>query len=208
MASLFTFEDLKELVRLTGELLEKEDQIIREDFHKNPAYAASHQIPGILNPNLQDERYYQRLTWRALLPSFGYVAKLEHNGSDIALFRNVRDSPVALGQMKNWLDDAFRGVVRSKEDIRKLAEQPDRRCAQFLLTFVATHISPTGESEIDSYVRDALARMECSEKRHFLCRSSAILDKDGHGTQINGEFGVLGVLLKEGSLLPDDKSAE
>ena len=206
MASLFTFEDLKELVRLTGELLKKEDQIIREDFHKNRAYATSGQIPGIANTNLQDERYYQRLTWRALLPTYWYSARLEYQGFDIALFRDGETSPSAIGQMKKCLGTGFEGVSEANCDRENLAKQPYQSCAHFLLIFTAAGFTPLGESCLDAFVGEALDRMECSVNRRWLYRFNTPLDKDGHGTLTDGEFGVLGVLLKDHSLGPTQSS--
>jgi hypothetical protein len=199
MGWLFNFDDVKQMVRLTGELLKREDQLICEYFRRNTAYASSVQVPGILNLNVQDERYYQRLTWRALLPSFGYVARLEWSGFDIALFRDGENSPAAIGQMKRWLGSGFQGVSESKEDKEKLVSCPHQSCAHFLLAFTAAGFTTLGESYLDTFVRDALDQIECSKEKRWLYRFSTVLDNDGHGPLTDGQFGVLGVLLKEGS---------
>jgi hypothetical protein len=49
---------------------------------------------------------------------------------------------------------------------------------------------------LDTFVKQALGRLGCSEKEHSLYRFNATYDEDGHGILKDGEFGVLGVLLR------------
>src|SRR5438046_2281260 len=153
MTSSFAGEELKQIVDLGGQALESEDKYIRKCFKNNPVYGG--QVPGITF--LRDERYYQRIVVRALFPSFRYMVKPEYKKFDMALFQSSPE-PVALGELKLWLDAAFGAIRGIRRDMKKLSAV---NCAQFILVFTA------GAKEwLPEGVDEMLGRLECSKKEH------------------------------------------
>ncbi len=190
MSGDFTGDDLNRIVELGGQALELEDRFICGCLSRNPVYSGSKQAFGITY--LKDERYYQRLILRALLPSFPYMVKPEYRDGhfDIALLDSSGEGPAALGELKLWMDPAFGAVPDIVRDIEKLAKET---CAQFVLVFTSAK-----KGELDGCVEELLKRLQCSEKKQYLYRFDSEYDKDGKGTiEHNGEFALIGVLLKE-----------
>lgn len=129
----FNKEHLKDLVELTGRLVEGEDRFIRGCLQRNQSYARA-KIWGM--SDFDNERYYQRLVLRALLPSFPFGVRLEYGGRhfDIALFQSFNEEPVALGEMKLWMGSNEEKRLREmRKDIAKLSASPP--CSRFLLVF-------------------------------------------------------------------------
>ena len=61
----------------------------------------------------------------------------------------------------------------------------------FLLIFTATK-----KSELDAWVGQVLAKLECSEKKHYVYRFDSLYDKDGKGTiEQDGVFALIGMFL-------------
>ena len=134
MALQFNAGHLKEIVDLTACLLEKDDKFIRRCLEQNSSYA---ELGLRTITDFNDERYYQRLVLKALLPSFPFRARLEYNCAgrpyDIALLDGSNRKPVALGQMKVWMrQNNKREVNETDEEIKALSKQD---CAGFMLVF-------------------------------------------------------------------------
>jgi len=140
VSACFDANDLKTVVDLTGRLLESEDRFVCGCVERNPVYKRTNQIRGIWL--MENERYFQWLTFRPLLPSFPLRVELEHCQFDIALFRERQKEPVALGEMKVWRSAKGEEEIPDiQADIQKLARE---QCAQFLLIFT---LSPRGETD-------------------------------------------------------------
>jgi hypothetical protein len=191
----FTEKDLEMIVHIAGKELESENRAICESFKTNPALSGNTRlVPGI--KLLENERYYQRVVYRALLPSLRYAPKIEYGRDkfDIALFQNALfkkdEEPIALGEMKDDRYTELARLVRQVEkDITKLSDRP--RCAQFLLVFT---IVPKGS--LDDWVKRLLKELNCSEKKHYECSFDTANDPDGNIEPGGWVFAVVGVLLK------------
>jgi hypothetical protein len=187
MSSGFNHADLRSIVELTGKQLESEDKFISTAFKENPAYAKSDQPAGIMLIN--NERYWQYLTLRALLPSFPFEVRLEFGERfDIALFKDPNPSPVALGEMKRWMSASGETEIPSIEgDIIKLSGQA---CAQFLLIFTMSQVDDT-----DKQVKWLLGRLRSSDKPHSEQHFKSKYHDESHNL-VDREFVVVGILLR------------
>jgi hypothetical protein len=184
----FERDDLETIVRLSGQLLEFEDRFVCGCLERNPAYRG--QVPGITF--FQSERYYQMLTVRALLPSFRFLVRAEYDRFDIALFREVGESPVALGEMKLWMSATGESEIPAiKQDIEKLSKRP---CAGFLMIFT---MSPPRETARN--VEWLAAQLPSVSESPFVYKFGSVYD-DGKGNCPEGEFAVVGIMLVRGTL--------
>jgi hypothetical protein len=134
MAAQFNIGHLKELVNLTACLLEQDDKSIRGCLEQNSTYS---ELGLRTISDFNEERYYQRLVLKALLPSFPFRVRLEYSYPrrryDIALLDGSNRKPVALGQMKVWMrNNNQQEVDQTRKEIKNLSEQD---CASFMLVF-------------------------------------------------------------------------
>ncbi len=192
MSRSFNSDDLRRIVELGGQALEAEDRFICGCLHRNPAYRESSQVAGIVY--LKDEGYYQRLIVRALLPSFPYIVKPEYAQGgrkfDIALFSAVNEDPVALGELKLWMDSAFGAVPGIAADIGKLARGS---WGQFVLVFTSAK-----KGDLDGCIEKMLTMLKCSGNKACLYKFDSEFNNDGHGNiEHDAEFALIGILLKE-----------
>lgn len=195
MSNGFTEESLAMLVNLGGQALKSEDQYIRRCFETNPILRESASlVPGI--KLVEDERHYQRIVHRALLPSFPFVPKLEYGPKefDIALFQKAlldkNEQPIALGEMKVDRLATLNSLIPVIEaDIEKLAEYPT--CGQFLVVFTIVKTGGLG-----SWVDELLDRLNCHPKKHFEYSFDTANDPYGKIQREGWSFGIVGVLLK------------
>ncbi len=187
----FGIDELKKIVQLAGQELEREDRYIAGCFARNPVYPArDHEwIPGIYY--LKDERYYQRVVARALLASFAFRVKLEEPHAqghfDLALYSTDPVEQIAVGEMKVCMKNGWPELGSIKNDMRKLREKV---CGKFLVIFT---MSPRGET--DGNVKDLLRRLQCSEDSHHVSSFNSVYN-NGRGHVLDGEFAVIGILLK------------
>jgi hypothetical protein len=188
----FTGDDLAEIVKLGGRALEVEDRFICGCLRRNSAYRGSKQPAGIVY--LKNERYYQRVIVGALLASFGYVVKPEYprggNSFDFALVSAVGGDAVALGELKLCMDKPLGPISEIVGDIEKLRTES---CGQFvLLCYLAE------KSQLEACINDLLRELGCSGNKRYTYAFDTEYDRDGKGTiEQNGEFALIGVLLKE-----------
>jgi len=195
MAS-FGLEELKQIVDLAGQELEREDRYIAGSFARNPAYSAQTptRFPGIFY--MKNEGYYQRVTARALLASYPLRVRLEEwqpegYRIDLALYSGDRDELIALGEMKCCMDPGFEPDARKvMKDLSKLRSLAPGGCGLFLLVFTQC---PTGE--VEPWVAKRTQHLEVSRQQTRLyCFSTQSYFPNS--TTSDFEFGVVGVLLK------------
>lgn len=189
----FGIKELEQIVQLGGLELKREDRFINGCFTMNRVYHGhgTDLVPGI--PYLKDERYYQRVMARALLPSFPYRVSLKHSrhgGSfDFALFSNDNANPVALGGMKLWMETGeseLKGILRDKDN---LANEP---CGQFLIVLT---ISPLGATKQN--VENLLNKIDCAGKQVSCYVFSTKFFPGKNDPITDGEFATIGILLRE-----------
>jgi hypothetical protein len=189
----FGVKELEQIVQLAGLELEREDRLIAGSFATNSVYHGhgSDLVPGICY--LKNERYYQRVVARALLPAFPYRVHLEdpRRGAyiDFALYSGGSTDAVALGEMKLWMGTGESDINKIRDDMNKLANEP---CGQFLVVLAISHRGKT-----DQDVQDLLKKLGCPDKPKSLYRFGTKFFPGGNSPITDGEFAVLGVRLKE-----------
>src|SRR5580698_4899764 len=99
---------LEEVVNLSGAELEAEDRRIRDAVHGRGEHG------GLVLR--RDERYYQYITWRAVLPR--WHTKLEQGGRDMVIWAEGVEHHF---EMKNWRAYSP-GILQN--DIKRLAMIP------------------------------------------------------------------------------------
>lgn len=148
--------ELEEMVRLTGQALEREDHYIAECFAKNNAYSAQAYgwHPGILH--LDDEKYYQRMTARALLASFPLRVKLEEQAQpgnsqhfDLVLYSADAGKRLAVGEVKRCMEagDVEKDARGVRSDVEKLRSMAPAECGRFMLLFTHNPSEPQGATD-------------------------------------------------------------
>lgn len=181
--NVFTRDDLREMVKLIGTELKREDGLIREATINNVAYE---QCRGQGITYLKIEHYYQFAAVRALLPTFRFRVKPEFKRFDLALFTRSSSEPIALGEIKLWMSTTGEPEIpRILKDREKLSAA---HCATFLLIFSA---NPQGKAAEN--LRSLIDRLRCfSETTQYQFDTSFI---HGGGQLREGEFSVLAGLL-------------
>jgi hypothetical protein len=132
---------------------------------------------------------------RGLLPSFPYIVKPEYRKGrgpyDIAVLNAPNEEPVALGELKLWMDKGRKAIPKIASDIKKLASEA---CKQFVLVFTSAR-----KDLLEECIEDLLKSLECCHKAHPLYRFDSEFDSDGHGNiEPHAEFALIGILLKGG----------
>jgi len=118
---------LRDFVIRAGTALEAEDRLIIG------AGRVRGETGGILR--LDNERYYQFIVWRSILPRWG--AAVEQNAHDLVIFDDHnRNKYYAIFEIKRWMSGSGRKeILGMKKDIKKL-QQCDASNA-FLVIFSA-----------------------------------------------------------------------
>jgi len=191
----FGLDELKQIVDLAGQELEREDRLIAECFAKNPAYSDRQPewFPGIMY--MKNEAYYQRVATRALLPSFPFRIELEETGttgrSDIVLYSGSPPECIAVGEMKLVMERNIRAdaaVVRP--DIEKLQSLT---CGRFMVLFALNERQNT-EHWIQLLREERGIPPDLQIPRPYTFPTEAHF---GKGPELQWEFGVIGLLLKQ-----------
>ncbi|HEV3480786.1 MAG TPA: hypothetical protein VGR97_00505 [Candidatus Acidoferrales bacterium] len=198
MAS-FGMSELRQIVKLAVEELDREDRYIAGSFARNPAYwaTAKKRFPGI--PHLDDEKYYQRVTARALLASFPLRVELEDQAEpgnnehfDLVLYSG--EKRVAVGELQRCMRATIeRDAKPVQDDILKLKRLAPAGYSQFIVLFTLNPSDPRGTT--DKWI---LSLREQLQLRQDLQHTRYIFHTEGY-QRPNGpsswEFGVMGFLL-------------
>ncbi len=202
MAS-FGMSKLELIVDLAGRELEREDRYIAGSFARNPAYSAPGDkwFPGILH--LDDEKYYQRVTARALLASFPLRVQLEEQAErdnnehfDLVLYSGDTRERVAVGEIKRCMHagDIENDANPVRKDVAKLKRLAPATCSQFMVLFALNPRDP--QRNTDNWWIPALRKQVPLGPDIQL--TSYLFPTEAHwpNQPSEHEFGVIGLLLK------------
>lgn len=143
--TMFSKDDLQELVNIAGYALETEDRFIAGCVAMHPELYQNTDPAGILRFN--NERYYQFLIARSLMSGFPYRVELERDTYDIALYASSDAGPkdfAAVGEIKRWMSSTGEPEIPAiRQDIEKLKLC---RCPKFLLIITASPLGKTQEN--------------------------------------------------------------
>lgn len=137
---MFGREQLHQVVEIVGRALREEDAEIRDAILANPCYKDG---PAGLR-RVDNERYYQYLAWKALVTSrLPFCVLLERDHRDLWICGSSDEQePLAIGEMKRWVESYGEDVRGIEADIKKLRV---RTCPGFML--VTTEFDPRGDDQ-------------------------------------------------------------
>ena len=96
---------------------------------------------------------------------------------------------MALGELKLWMETAEWEINKIRDDKDKLAKEP---CGQFLIVLT---ISPPGKTRQN--VECLLKKLDCASAQPILYTFDTKYFPGGNTMITEGEFAVIGILLKE-----------
>lgn len=138
---------LAELIRVCGTAIEQEDRKIRDGV-------GGRDRGGILQ--LNNERYYQFLVWRAATSC--WIAEVEYGLEryDLALLAEG-DHPLAVIEMKRWMSESgYSELQRIADDLRKL--QKATTVCKIMMIFSVNH-RPENVDFLTNKMRETVAEL-------------------------------------------------
>lgn len=199
----FGMPELEQIVRLAGKEIEREDRYIAGCFVRNPAYSIQNNkyFPGILRQD--DEKFYQRLTARALLASFPLRVELEEQAEpgnnehfDLVLYSNEARGQVAVAELKRCTHsgDIENDAKPVRDDISKLKRLAPVACSQFMMLFTLNPHDAQGTT--DSWLQALIKRVPIPSDVGL---TRYIFTTEGHWQKgpHSWEFGIIGLMIKE-----------
>lgn len=179
----FSTNHLKEIIDLTGKLLDQELKLIRNALADNLTYNADKAAIA----DFDHEAYYQRLLLKAILPTFPFKARLERdNRYDISLFAG--DSVVARGEMKCYMGGPQKNIAGMKKDMKE--KLSDVCCSKFLVIF-----TKNPKSAADKNLTFLLHKLDCSGNTCHRYSFDTVYPCGSNKIEENGQFTVIGILL-------------
>ena len=179
----FSTNHLKEIIDLTGKLLDHELKLIRHALAHNPTYNADKAVIA----DFDHEAYYQRLLLKAILPTFPFKARLERdNRSDISLFDG--DSVVARGEMKCYMGGPQKNIAGMKKDMKE--KLSDVCCGKLLVVF-----TKNPKSAADKNITILLDKLQCPGNTCHQYSFDTVYPYGSNRIEENRQFTVIGILL-------------